>query len=284
MPDNTATRPSVAIVSPGQMGAAIGARLTATGVRVVTAEGRSDSSTARALAAGIEIVPLSALADTDFIFSIVPPAAAVQTARSISAVLGKGASGPLYIDWNAVSPARAKEVENIIATAGGRFTDGGIIGLAPGLEGPGPLFYASGPEAPALSALEGRGVRFKILDAPNGAASALKMSYAGITKGTIALGAAMILAAKRAGAAEALLAEMAASQANALAGFRRSIPDMFGKAGRWAPELREIADFVGDARVESGIYTAIAALYEHLAADDNGPHTDIDVLAALLQS
>ena len=41
------------------------------------------------------------------------------------------------------------------------------------------------------------------------AASALKMSYAGITKGTQAIGAAMMLAAMRAGSAEALFEELA---------------------------------------------------------------------------
>jgi hypothetical protein len=49
----------------------------------------------------------------------------------------------------------------------------------------------------------GRG-RFKVLDARSGGTSPLKRSYAGITKGTIALGAAMMLAAQRAGCAEAL--------------------------------------------------------------------------------
>ena len=84
------------------------------------------------------------------------------------------------------------------------------------------------PIAPALATLQTGGVRFKVLDAPNGAAAALKMRYAGITKGTIALGA-MMLAARRYGCAEALLEELAASQAQVLASFRRSIPDMFGK-------------------------------------------------------
>jgi len=76
------------------------------------------------------------------------------------------------------------------------------------------------------------------------------MSYAGITKETITLGAAMMLAAQRAGCAEALLEELATSQAQVLASFRRSIPDMFGKAQRWAAELSEIAEFVGDGHVE----------------------------------
>ncbi len=69
------------------------------------------------------------------------------------------------------------------------------------------------------------------------------MSYGGITKGLTAVGSAMILAATRAGVAEALHAELAASQPNLLTYFTRSVPDMFGKAYRWVPEMEEIAHF-----------------------------------------
>ena len=127
MSDNDVRQPIVSIVSTGQMGAAFGARLQTNGVRVITPDGRA----ARALAAGIEIVPLAEIGDSDFIFSIVPPAVAVGTARKVAAVLAKGTGGPLYIDWNAVSPARAQEIEDVIVTAGGRFADGCIIKLGP---------------------------------------------------------------------------------------------------------------------------------------------------------
>ncbi len=109
---------SVSIVSTGQMGAAIGSRLKTNGIRVMTPEGRSEASAARARAAGIEIVPWAEIGRSDFIFSIVPPAAAVETAQAVSMVLGKEAGGPLYIDWNAISPVRAQELEGIIDTAG----------------------------------------------------------------------------------------------------------------------------------------------------------------------
>ena len=56
----------------------------------------------------------------------------------------------------------------------------------------------------------------RVLDGPLTAASALKMSYAGITKGFTALGAAMMLAATRGGSAEALKAELAESRPDLL--------------------------------------------------------------------
>ena len=78
------------------------------------------------------------------------------------------------------------------------------------------------------------------------AASALKMSYAGITKGTQALGAAMMLAATRGGTADALFAELQGSQPQMLAWLKRGLELMPPKAYRWIAEMHEIADFVGE--------------------------------------
>ena len=50
------------------------------------------------------------------------------------------------------------------------------------------------------------------MNGPIGAASAMKMSYAGITKGFTALGSMMMLAAARGGVAEGLRAELERSQ------------------------------------------------------------------------
>jgi L-threonate 2-dehydrogenase len=116
------------------------------------------------------------------------------------------------------------------------------------------------------------------LDAPIGAASALKMSYAGITKGLISLGSSMVLAAQRAGVSDALFAELSASQASLLNGFSRSIPDMFSKANRWVAEMREIADFVGSSCAEHDAYTAIANFYSRLGRDFDGDQKEIGAL------
>ena len=275
MPD-----PVVALISPGQMGASVGGRLVARGVTVITPAGRSAASEARARSAGLRIVPETDLASADFVFSIVPPDQALPTARRVAG-LWRGSRAPLYVDWNAVSPGRSMEIGRVVAQAGGRYADGGIIGLPGRPEDPGPLLIASGPEAAGLAALADRGLRFKMLDKPIGAASALKMSYAGLTKGLTALGATMLLAATRAGCDDELLEELAASQPNMLNSLRRSIPDMFGKAERWVPEMHEIAEFVGRDRGESGIYESFAALYAHLADDLKGEKTDIGALARL---
>ena len=65
-------------------------------------------------------------------------------------------------------------------------------------------------------------------------------AYAGITKGFTALGAAMMLAATRAGTAEALQAELSSSQPALFNWLTRQMPRMYSKAYRWVAEMEEM--------------------------------------------
>ena len=123
-----------------------------------------------------------------------------------------------------------------------------------------------GEDASKVEPLNELGLVIRRMDGPIGAASAIKMSFGGITKGLIAIGSAMVLAAHRAGVAEALHAELAASQPAVLAYLTRMVPDMPPKAYRWVAEMEEIAGFTG-SEAEREMYEAIAALYERLAQD-----------------
>jgi putative dehydrogenase len=137
---------------------------------------------------------------------------------------------------------------------------------------------------PASRALVVRahGLDIRIVGGGMGAASALKMSYAGITKGLTALGAAMMLGATRAGVAEALHAELAASQPALLPWFTRQIPGMYQKAYRWVAAMDEIADFLGDDPAAAKMFSGAARLYERLARDGSGSTQQTAELARFL--
>lgn len=254
-----------AVVAAGAMGAAIGARLSGHGARVLTSTfGRSEVSVERARAAGMEAVSDDELVTADVFLSVVPPDQAIELATRIA----QRAHRPLvYVDLNAISPQTAGEVGNVLHACGTIFVDGGIIGLPPMRGTVGPTLYLSGPTASCLDLLSRHGLTVKALDGGIGAASALKMSYAGLTKGLIALGATMILAATRNGAERALLAELTSSQPELLARLSGGVPGMLPKAYRWAPEMREIADFIGRDHPGSEIYEGVAKVYEEIAAD-----------------
>ena len=255
--------PVVAVIAPGAMGAAVGKRLAERGVKVLTSlQGRSRETAARATDARMAAASDEEIAAADFILSILPPGEALALARRFVGALAAGNGKPIYVDCNAINPATVERVAAAIAPTGCPFVDVGIIG-APAA----PRFYASGPAAPRLAMLRDYGLDVRVLEGSLSAASALKMSYAGITKGAQAIGAAMMLAATRAGSAEALLAELQCSQKEMLGWFRRSLATMPPKAYRWVAEMHEIADFVGEDPAARELYKGAAAFYEHVAED-----------------
>src|SRR4029077_3828637 len=113
-------------------------------------------------------------------------------------------------------------------------------------------------------------------------ASAMKMSYAGITKGTQALASVMMLAATRAGTADALFAELSASQPQMLAWLKRGLALMPPKAYRWIAEMHEIADFVGEDPSGHELYVGAAHFYEQIARDFETDKKEVGQLMAFL--
>ncbi|MGI4946175.1 MAG: DUF1932 domain-containing protein [Janthinobacterium lividum] len=275
--------PVIAVIAAGAMGSAVGRVLVEHGAEVRTLlAGRSPASVARAAASGMRSVDMAGIAGADVILSIVPPGDAVSLSEQLAPALRHAKPGLIYADCNAVSPQTVQRVEAAVAPGGVRFVDAGIIGGPPKPGSAGPVFYASGEHAAGLTLLAQHGLTVKLLDGPVGAASGLKMSYAGITKGLTALAAAMMLSATRFGAASDLAAELAESQPELLALFRRQVPGMYPKAYRWVAEMQEIAAFAGEDAGVKQIYTGMAALYQDLAADQAGSRHSISALDAFL--
>jgi L-threonate 2-dehydrogenase len=260
----------IAIIAQGEMGAAVGHRLHDGGARVITSlAGRSAASAARAKAAGFVVVDSDdeLASQADFILSIVPPGDAVALAERLRPALKSVVRKPIYMDCNAVAPETAECIGAIIAETGCRYVDAGIIGGPPKANAPGPKFYVSGEAAKEAERLSAYGLTIRIVDGPLAAASALKMSYAGITKGLTAIGAAMILGAARAGCAEALQKEMGESLPQILAWLSKQIPKMYPKAYRWVAEMEEISAFLDADPAGHDIYQGVARFYEHLAKE-----------------
>lgn len=275
--------PVVAIIAQGAMGSGLARRLTERGATVLTSlAGRSEASARRAAAAGMRAVPMAGIAGADIILSVLPPAEAPALAEHLAPHLAASDRKPVYADCNAVSPETARRIAGIVAPTGCAFVDGGIIGGPPRPDGYTPVLYLSGPEAGRLAVLGEYGLDVRIIEGPVGAASALKMSYAGITKGLTALASAMMLAATRAGAAEGLRRELERSQPQLLAWFGRMVPPMYDKAYRWVGEMQEIADFVQPDEAAGDIYRAIARFYQQMAADAAGPNQATAALSAFL--
>ncbi len=123
------------------------------------------------------------------------------------------------------------------------------------------------------------GCLVEILEGGIGAASALKMCFGGINKGVVGLASALLLAADRHGAADALRAEMQRSMPDLFARYGRQIPDMVPKAYRWVAEMEEIAVFLGEHDPAGAqTFEGMAGLFAHVAADAEGDGGDIAAL------
>src|SRR5690242_4199561 len=225
---------TVAIVAAGAMGSGVAKRLREHGATVLTSlAGRSAASAERAKAAGMQAVDDARLMDADLFLSIVPPGEALALAQRFAPVLTAANRKPVYVDCNAVNPQSMARIAEAVSATDTKFAAAGIIGPPPKPGSTNTKFYVSGPAAQDVAVLNDYGLIVRVLKGGVSAASALKMSYAGITKGFTALGAAMMLAAAREGSAEALKAELAESQGPLLAWLARQTPSMYGKAYRW---------------------------------------------------
>lgn len=272
---------TIAILAPGAMGSAVARRLSDNGARVLTSlKGRSEATLKRAADAGMVGAEDDAIADADIILSIVPPGEAVALAERLAALIVKRAKKPVVIDCNAVNVDTVKRIEEIIGSAQAPFVDGGIIGFPPQPGGKSPAFYLSGEHANDVAVLRDFGLDVRIVEGPVGAASALKMSYAGIVKGLAGISSAMVVAATKAGAADALRDELALSQPAILARLEVALPDMIPKAYRWVAEMQEISGFLGPDHPASQIYQGFAKWFEHLAGDAKGEAVDASLLKA----
>ena len=282
---NSHATPTVALIAPGNMGAAVAKRLTENKVSVLTSlAGRSAASSKRAQDAGMRGAEDRELAEADFLLSIVPPGDALALAKRLASVLTAANKKPIYVECNAVSPQTMNHIADVVKATGCEFVGAAIIGPPPKPGSTNTKFYAAGPAATDFAIFNDYGLIVRVLDGPITAASALKMSYAGITKGFTALGAAMMLAATRGGSAAALRAELAESQPALLGYLSRQVPDMYAKAYRWVAELEEISVFVGTDHDEHAMLEAAAKFYARIAADVDGDKAEVGALSNFLKS
>ncbi len=141
---------TMGLVSPGSMGAGVGASAVAGGTRVLWASsGRSDASRRRAVEAGLEDAGdlRSLCEETEILLSVCPPHAAVNTAEEVAAAGFEG----VYVDANAVAPATARTIAERLGPRA-RFVDGGIIG-APPTPTNATRLYLAGDAAPMVAGL-----------------------------------------------------------------------------------------------------------------------------------
>ena len=269
----TTTDSVVGILHPGKMGVSVAAALVNAGLRVYWAsEGRSSETASRAQLANLnDTTVLKALClKSQYIFSICPPDQAATVAKLVAATGFKG----VYIDCNAVSPATAQRVADIVSQQGAACVDGGIIG--PPIHSAGTTrLYLSGESALSVAKLfEKSLVDARVIGSNIGAASALKMAYAGWTKGSMALLMTQFALAQQQHVESALLEEWMLSLPGLEDKLLNACTGSAPKAWRFTGEMQEIADTLEHAGLPRAWFDAAADTYRRLSVFKN--QADID--------
>lgn len=266
---------TVAILSPGDMGHAVGQLLREHELRVVTClADRSARTKALSEKAGILDLPSmeEMVSQSDVILSITVSEAVPELCQTVAtAMLATGAQ-PLFGECNAVAPQLARRVEPIITAAGGRFVDASIIG-GPPRNGSSPRFYASGPHAAEFEGLREFGLDVRNIGPEIGKASGIKMCYAAMTKGSSALYAQLLVAAEAMGLLEPLKAEFQSGQAAVLQRMERGLSGVPARSRRWVSEMQEIAATFQQLGMTPFLFQGVAEMYRYIGDTPLGRET-----------
>lgn len=274
--------PTVGILHPGSMGAAVAACAATNAAAVLWCEdGRSTASVERAARFGLTpVATLAALLDrSDIVISLCPPAAAEDLARAVS-----GRFVGVYVEANAISPARTQRIAALL-TPGATVVDGGVVGSPP-VGGKTPTLYVSGP-ADATARIEalfaGTAVRAAVLGVELGKASALKLAYASFQKTSRVLVALAVGMAREHGVDQELI-EVASRRTDSYLSEPQYVVKTAARAWRWGPELEEAADTLAAAGLPPEMLRAAASTLARWAdAKDVGELTLADALDRLAQ-
>ena len=265
MPINT-----VAILSPGDMGHAVGRRLRENELRVLTClTGRSQRTRTLAEEAGFEDVPTfdELVVESDIVLSITTSEAAQALCEEVADAIKTTGAEVLYAECNAIAPQKTRALEPVITSVGSRYVDASIIG-GPPRPGYSPHIYAYGEHARELEGLRDYGLDIRVVGPEIGQASGLKMTYAASTKGATALFTQLLLAAEQMGLLEHLQAEIQDGPI-----YKRmlgAVPSAPSRAQRWISEMQEIEATFEHLGTSPHLFRGVADMYRLMGATPLG--------------
>ncbi|MEV7023230.1 DUF1932 domain-containing protein [Kitasatospora sp. NPDC093558] len=251
-------RPTVGILHPGSMGAAVAACARPNAEHVLWCpEGRGQATVERAEEAGLE--PVSSLGDllakADVVLSLCPPAAAEDVAQAVADHRFAG----VYVEANAINPERARRIAELVGTTARAVIDGAIIGSPP-VGSKRTRLYLSGAES-AVALVEGlfsgSAVSTPVLGTEIGQASALKLAYSSYQKASRVLAAVAFGAARAHGVDDALL-DVAGKRQGSYLVETGYIAKTAARAWRWGPEMDEAADMLSAVGLPDEVLRAVS--------------------------
>ena len=252
----------IGLIGLGEMGSEIGRYLVMNDLEVISVyEGRSEISKKRA--SKYKISDAGSIEQfckiSDLVISIIPPDKAVETANLYTSFKNK--DGQIYCDLNAISTITAKKIKLLLDEKKIDYVDGAIMG-GPPTENYSPRIYLSGKLSEKLNFLNGKGIELMVLKGSDFKASATKMVYASITKGSKALVAGALIAAKKNNVYDELIEELKYSEEYFSLVAKNQIPSIKHKAYRWVGEMNEISLTYKESGLTGGFHSEAEKVYE----------------------
>ena len=252
----------IGLIGLGEMGSEIGRYLVMNDLEVISVyEGRSEISKKRA--SKYKIRDAGSIEQfckiSDLVISIIPPDKAVETANLYTSYKNK--DGQIYCDLNAISTITAKKIKLLLDEKKIDYVDGAIMG-GPPTENYSPRIYLSGKLSEKLNFLNGKGIELMVLKGSDFKASATKMVYASITKGSKALVAGALIAAKKNNVYDELMEELKYSEEYFSLVAKDQIPSIKHKAYRWVGEMNEISLTYKESGLTGGFHSEAENVYE----------------------
>ncbi len=209
--------------------------------------------------------PAEALEGAGAIFSVVTADQALSAAQNAS---GTDLAGAIYFDCNSCSPGTKRQAAALIEKAGGRYVDVAVMSPVDAKLHKTPLLI-SGPHAgEGLEVLNALSMSAEVVEGDIGTASSIKMVRSIVVKGLEAITLECVLAGRKAGVDERVLASLEASYPGF--GWTERAAYMMERAMthgiRRAAEMREVAITVDELGIEPFMSAATAQRQDEAGA------------------
>ena len=262
----------IAMVGFGEAGSILGAELAAKGRDVVTYDILLNAPAARramlekASQARVSTADTfdEAVKDADLVISAVTAASSEDVARSAGKALR---AGQVFLDINSCSPATKRTNSQVVEGSGADYVESAVMAPVPPQRLQVPMLLGGRRAAELAPALQALGMNATFLASKIGVASAVKMCRSVVIKGLEALAVESMLAARRFGAEQEVLASLQGTFPQM--GWQDKLPDYLisrvaEHGRRRAAEMREVAHTLEDVGVEPTMARATASLQDAL--------------------
>jgi 3-hydroxyisobutyrate dehydrogenase-like beta-hydroxyacid dehydrogenase len=213
-----------------------------------------------------------ALAGADLVFCLVTADRAAEAAMAAAAT-GALRPGALWLDGNSCAPDTKRQAARAIEGAGADYIDMAIMAPVHPKRHLVPIKLAGPKAAQAAAALTALGMQPEVVGDKVGDASSVKMLRSVMIKGLEALMAECLLAARRAGVEEQVIASLEASDPDIAWRARGAynLERMMVHGARRAAEMHEVAKTVAALGLSPALSQATAQWQDQVAATRADP-------------